>query len=161
MGAARDIWNGMANGDPGAFIGMPGRFGKGRTNTGNGGGGTGDGRIRGTGTGKATPAAPLTGRGTSTGIQFDVAHIREQGQDMIIIVVPPAVSRLSGIHQQEMYSELQHYAHEAGLAGRVVLVWRSGPGRMSFRAPTAWISFFQSVSLAWVGENINRRLTIG
>ena len=91
---------------------------------------------------------------------FEVAYIKEQGQDIIIVVVSPAVGKL-GLHEQHrVHDSLQAAATSAGLAGLVALVWDAGNGQMGFLAPTQWNSYFQGLSLQIVSAKINRKLTV-
>ena len=89
--------------------------------------------------------------------RFDVAHVREQGVDLIIVPLNDAFGHRSKPDQEAVIDELQVRATSAGLAGTVVPVWNSG-GRMAFIAPHAWHPFFKSLSLAAVGQSINREL---
>ena len=91
---------------------------------------------------------------------FDVAHIREQGQDMIIVPMRPEFGSKTSSDQAGIEHALASAAHGAGLAGRVVTVWDAGGGRMAFRGPPQWHTFLGSVSLHWVGANINKRITV-
>jgi len=90
---------------------------------------------------------------------FDVAHIREQGQNIIIVPMDRSFGHMTHQQRAEQAALLQQYAASAGLAGTVVPVWDSGGGRMAFLAPTPWHPFFRNVSLRFVAANINRRLT--
>ena len=54
---------------------------------------------------------------------FDVAHIREQGQDMIIFPVNDSFARKSNSEQDRVLSILEERAHGAGLAARAVAIW--------------------------------------
>lgn len=92
---------------------------------------------------------------------FDVAHIREQGQDIIIVLVDRSFGNKSQSEQNQITGKLQMCARSAGLAGTVVPVWDSGRGRMGFLAPQPWHPFFKGLSLSFVAANINRRLTCG
>lgn len=92
---------------------------------------------------------------------FDVAHIQEQGQHIIVIFVASSFGHKSTTEQNEVWENLQACAASAGLAGTVVLVWESGRGRMGFLAPSQWNRFFSSVSLSVLAANINRKLTCG
>lgn len=82
---------------------------------------------------------------------FNVAHIREQGQDIIIVIVDreptPADIR-----------QLQICANNAGLRGTVVPVWES-MGRFAFIAPRPWHPFFRSLTWDVVLMSVNKRLT--
>jgi hypothetical protein len=90
--------------------------------------------------------------------QFDVAHIREQGVDLIIVPLNSAFGSRPTSEQHAITAELQMRANAAGLAGTVVPVWESGY-RMTFIAPPGYHPFFQSISLAYVAANINRTLS--
>jgi len=90
--------------------------------------------------------------------KFKVAHIREQGQDIIMVLVNRNFSIKSEDEQNEICIWLQGCATLAGLAGTVVPVWDNG-GRLSFRAPQRWHPFFKSISLSFVAANINKTLS--
>ena len=90
--------------------------------------------------------------------RFKVAHIKEQGADMIIIPLDHSFSSKTTQGQNEILNELQVRASSAGLAGKVVPVWDNGGGRMAFMAPPNWHSFFNSINLRFVFANINREL---
>ena len=89
---------------------------------------------------------------------FEVAHLREQGQDMIIVPVNSSVGSKSQQQQNELKRSLQMYAANAGLAGTVCLVWNSG-NRFGFLAPSQWHSFFRSIDMSFVAINVNKKLT--
>lgn len=90
--------------------------------------------------------------------RFQVAHIREQGVDLIIIPLNDSFRFKSQTEQNQIISELQLRATNAGLAGTVVPVWDSGGGRMAFIAPPNWHPFFRSINLQFIAANINREL---
>jgi len=92
---------------------------------------------------------------------FEVAHIREQGQDIIIILMSRSFGNQSQEEQNKISIMLKECATAAGLAGTVVPVWDSGGGRMKFLAPQPWHPFFRNLSLRDVAANINRKLTCG
>jgi hypothetical protein len=89
---------------------------------------------------------------------FDIAHLREQGQDLIIVPLDSSFGHKSSGEQQHVIASLQACARSAGLAGTVVPVWEDGFGRMAFIAPRPWHPFFQSIGMDFVTGNINRRL---
>jgi hypothetical protein len=91
--------------------------------------------------------------------QFDVAHIREQGQDMVIVPLERSFGQRSSTQQNSMLRQIEIAARGAGLAGHAVLVWETSGGRMGFLAPPAWQSFFRNKSLQWVASNVNRSLS--
>jgi len=88
---------------------------------------------------------------------FRVAHLREQGQNMIVVPLDASFGNKPSSDQDATISELQMRAHGAGLAGTVVPVWESG-GRMSFIAPPPWHPFFKSLSMPSVVRNLNKEL---
>lgn len=90
--------------------------------------------------------------------RLDVAHVREQGVDLIIIPLDHNFGRQSQAQQDQAVTELQMRASTAGLRGTVVPVWDAGSGRMAFIAPRNWHSFFRGIDLRWVAMNINREL---
>lgn len=90
---------------------------------------------------------------------YDVAHIREQGVDLIIVPLKASFGRKSRSEQAEIQSYLQQCATSAGLAGTIVPVWEGSSGRMAFIAPTNWHAFFKSINMNFVAANINRKLT--
>lgn len=89
---------------------------------------------------------------------YEVAHIREQGQDMIIIPVSSSVNNMSNAKQNELKRALQYFAQDAGLAGEVCLVWQHGQ-HFHFLAPQPWHPFFKGMSMQFVAQNINKKLT--
>jgi hypothetical protein len=91
---------------------------------------------------------------------FHVAHLREQGQDIIMVVVSSSFGHRSTQEQIELQADLQRCATAAGLAGTVVPVWEVG-GRLHSLAPHEWRSYFQSLNWEYVRQNVNRRLSCG
>jgi hypothetical protein len=91
--------------------------------------------------------------------QYRIAHVKEQGVDLIIIPLEASFGNLTQPDQQKTIALLQLHATGAGLRGTVVPVWDSGTGQMFFIAPERWHPFFRSIGLAWVAANINRELS--
>lgn len=89
---------------------------------------------------------------------FKVAHLHEQGQDMIIVPLDSSFGRRITQDQNDIISDLQAHAHAAGLAGTVVPVWDNGGGRMAFVAPRPWHPFFKSINLRLIAMNLNKEL---
>jgi hypothetical protein len=90
---------------------------------------------------------------------FEVAHIQEQGQNMIIVPLDSDFEWQTPLVHGDTVRELELRSRAAGLAGRVVLVWEGGNGRMKFIAPQNWHPFFRSLSLAFVFRNLNKTLS--
>jgi|SRR5580693_632581 hypothetical protein len=91
--------------------------------------------------------------------KFQVAHIREQGADLIIIPLTSHFDLKSKAEQLETVDARQRCASDAGLAGTVVPVWKTASGGWSFLAPSNWTPFFKSLDIKAVAANLNRELT--
>lgn len=89
--------------------------------------------------------------------RFKVAHIREQGVDLIIVPLDSSVDYQTQEEQQAVADELQLRARAAGLAGTAVPVWDHG-GRLGFFAPQGFHPFFRGLSMDQVLASINREL---
>jgi hypothetical protein len=89
---------------------------------------------------------------------YEVAHVREQGEDLVIVVVDSKFRRKSDKKQREIQQSLQACAQDAGLAGTVVPVWDEGRGRIGFLAPKNYHPFFESISMADVPASVNKEL---
>lgn len=87
-----------------------------------------------------------------------VAHLRQQGQDMIIVPLDSEFGRRTSQERDGVISEIRLRSAAAGLAGEVVTVWDAGAGRMGFIAPPPWHPFFRSIGLGFVHANLNREL---
>lgn len=87
-----------------------------------------------------------------------VAHLREQGQDMIIVPMDRSFGSKPEDEQGDSMQELQMRCRAAGLKGTVVTVWDNGGGRMGFIAPRPWHPFFQNIGLSQVWANVNREI---
>jgi len=89
---------------------------------------------------------------------YKVAHIREQGVDVVIIPLDSSFGQKMEDDQHAIIAEFQARCIAAHLAGNVVVVWDAGGGRMAFIAPPNQHSFFKSINLQWVFANLNRDL---
>ena len=90
--------------------------------------------------------------------RFKVAHIREQGVDLVIVPLDNSFGNKISSDQSAVIAELQSHATGARLAGTVVPVWDGGGGRMNFIAPPNWHPFFRNLSLQWIAANINKEI---
>lgn len=88
---------------------------------------------------------------------FKVAHINEQGQNMIIVPLDSSFDNKSSFEQDGIMGELEDRAHAAGMAGTVVAVWQMG-GQMRFKAPRPWHPFFRSIGMNQILSSINKNL---
>ena len=83
---------------------------------------------------------------------FDVAHLYEQGQNIIMVLVGQQPTN-------RQCNALQMYASRAGLAGTVVPVWPQSFGGFGYLAPIQWHPYFRSLSWEDILMNVNRQLT--
>jgi hypothetical protein len=83
-----------------------------------------------------------------------VAHLREQGQDMIITPLERSFGYQPHSDQLEAVREIQLRANDAGLRGKVVAFWETG-----FIAPNPWHPFVRSLSLQTVWANVNKEIS--
>ena len=90
---------------------------------------------------------------------YKIAHIKEQGVDLIIIPLESRFGDMSRVDQERTIADLQIHASDANLAGTVVPVWDSGGGKLAFIAPQQWHPFFSGLNLVWVYGNLNRELS--
>ncbi|EKN6017385.1 hypothetical protein [Yersinia enterocolitica] len=90
--------------------------------------------------------------------KYKVAHIREQGVDLIITPLESSFDNKSSQSQNDFIQYLQGHAESAGLAGTVVPVWLCG-SRMKFIAPSGYHPFFRGLTWNSVLQNINKELT--
>lgn len=88
-----------------------------------------------------------------------IAHLCQQGQNMVIVPLDSSFGRKTQQEQAEAIEELQMRSRAAGLAGTVVPVWDGGGGRMSFIAPRPWQPFFQRLNLLVVHRKLNKILS--
>lgn len=91
---------------------------------------------------------------------FKIAHIREQGVDLVIAPLESSFGRKTEQEQSEIIASLQLCANSAGLAGKVIPVWREGNSHR-FIAPQQWHPFFKTFGWDDIMVNINKELTCG
>jgi hypothetical protein len=89
---------------------------------------------------------------------LQVAHLREQGANIIIVPLSDEFEYRSVQEQNDARLEIQARAHAAGLAGAVTVVWKHG-GRMRFLSPQNQSSFYRSIGLDFIYRNINKEIT--
>lgn len=90
--------------------------------------------------------------------KFPVAHLKEQGQDLVVIFVSSAMRYKTLQERQATLEDFQASSLAAGLAGTAALAWEFGSRLEYFCAP-AFQTFFSSLSYEDLTANINRTLT--
>jgi hypothetical protein len=91
---------------------------------------------------------------------FQVAHMRRDGQDVIIVPVDPSFGKRSPAEQARIQEAFQRSAATADIPGVVVPVWEDASGRMAFRAPPPWHEFFKTIDMVYVATALNRSLRL-
>lgn len=89
---------------------------------------------------------------------FEIAHINEQGVNVVVVFLDPAVAQKSPEEQNALATGLQLCSESAGLAGNVAMIWPGG-----FWAPRNQHAFFKSSGGSY-GElrlRINKSLSCG
>lgn len=90
---------------------------------------------------------------------FKVAHIHEQGQDMIIFPLTSAFGDYSVADQTADLSELERKAHAGGLAGLAAAVWDGGSGRIGYMGPQHWHGFLRGLTFNAVVARVNKSIS--
>ncbi|MBM3833081.1 MAG: PEGA domain-containing protein [Verrucomicrobia bacterium] len=93
-------------------------------------------------------------------IKYPVAHIRQKGVDLVIVLLDTSFGKMSPTAKAEILRMLQQNAQAAGLRGAVVPIWDRGDGRAEFLADRQLIPIIQNLTLQTVHANINRELII-
>lgn len=93
-----------------------------------------------------------------------IAHINEQGQDMIIIPVAGEFGRRATEDRRAALEAMRHAVREHGLAGTVVPVWPAEDDedmeRFHFMAPRPWHGFLRNRNWQWIAANLNRTIAV-
>jgi len=89
---------------------------------------------------------------------FQIAHINEQGVNVVVVFVDPAVAHKTPFEQSQIATSLQLCARSAGLAGNIAMIWPGG-----FWAPNNQHAFFGSAggSYGALLLRINKTLSCG
>ncbi|HTV58026.1 MAG TPA: hypothetical protein VMJ93_04060 [Verrucomicrobiae bacterium] len=90
--------------------------------------------------------------------RYKVAHVKEQGVDLIIVPLDAHYGLEAQNQQEEIRDHLQLRANAAGLVGTVVPVWKDAFGTMLFLAPPNWHPFFKSLTYEQVIGNLNKEI---
>ena len=91
---------------------------------------------------------------------FQVAQLRRDDQDVIIVPVDRSFGKRSPSEQSRIQEAFQRSAAAAQMPGVVVPVWEDVSGRMAFRAPPAWHEFFKSIDMVYVATALNHSLSL-
>src|SRR3954463_6941137 len=91
---------------------------------------------------------------------FQVAHLRRDGQDVIIVPVDRSFGKRSPAEQARIQEAFQRSAAAVDMVGVVVPVWEDASGRMAFRAPPPWHEFLKTIDMVYVATALNRTLSL-
>lgn len=107
------------------------------------------------------PQIPTASNVTVTPLPADgtpVAHIREQGVDLIIVPLDSRFADQAQDEQLRAIDKLRESARQARMGGEVVPVWDTGNGGMGFIAPKGFHPYFRSITFKFVQANLNSAL---
>ena len=90
---------------------------------------------------------------------FEIAHINEQGVDLILIPLNNSFGYKTQNEQNQITKKLQACAISARLKGTVIPIWIDSLNRMKFIAPQNYFPFLESINYDFVLANINKKLT--
>jgi hypothetical protein len=90
--------------------------------------------------------------------ELEIAHINEQGEDIILIPLNNTFGYKTRLEQEQTITSLQNFATRAGLKGKVIPVWVDVAKRMHFVAPEFYHAFMFSINYNYVLRNINKKL---
>jgi len=90
---------------------------------------------------------------------YKVAHIREQGKDVIIIPISNINNNLTNEKLNEIRRVFQTQAIKTKLSGEVCLVWEFNKQLFSL-APSQWKAFCANLNMRIVKQYINKELTL-
>ncbi|MEM6912344.1 MAG: hypothetical protein AAF511_00045 [Pseudomonadota bacterium] len=92
---------------------------------------------------------------------LQIAHIREQQTDLIIVPLDVKFGYRKNRRQEDILFDIKQAARRAGLKGHVVPVWLDDDHKeMKFMAPEAWHPFFTSIDWPWMTKRLNKTLEI-
>jgi hypothetical protein len=91
---------------------------------------------------------------------FQVAYLRRNGQDVIIVPVDGSFGKRSPAEQSRIQEAFQRSAAASDMPGVVVPVWEDASGKMAFRAPPPWHEFLKSIDMVYVATALNRSLSL-
>jgi hypothetical protein len=89
---------------------------------------------------------------------FKVAHIREQGQNMLLFPLDSSFGNKTSSDQNAILNELEDRAHAAGLAGSAAIFWQHG-GHGHFMGPRPWHPFLRGLSYNAVVRSLNKTIS--
>lgn len=89
---------------------------------------------------------------------FKVAHVQEQGQNMLLFPLDRSFGHKTPDQQRAIVDELEDRAHVAGLAGRAAVFWECN-GRTYSLGPQQWRNFLRSISIRRVIASVNKSIS--
>lgn len=90
--------------------------------------------------------------------RYKVAHLYEQGQNMLLFPVDGgSIHHKTNSEKNEILEELEARANAAGLAGSAALIWNYG-GQTHTYGPQRWQGFLRSISMQFVLRNVNQEI---
>ena len=88
---------------------------------------------------------------------FDVAHVREQGQNVLLFPLNSGIHHKTDREKAEILAELEARANAAGLAGTAAIVWEFGRRTHTY-GPRNWQGFLSSLTMTAVLQSVNQQI---
>jgi len=90
---------------------------------------------------------------------YKIAHIREQGKDVILIPITNVNNELTNEKLNEIRRIFQTHAIQTKLSGDVCLVWEFN-NKLCFLAPNQWKAFCTSLNMRIIKQYLNQEMTL-
>jgi hypothetical protein len=90
---------------------------------------------------------------------FNIANVKVQGADIVMIILDSSFERKSPRDQEEIIKEFQVRTTAAGFRGDVIPIWDGGKGTIHFRAPVNLHPFLSTITPYYVAENFKKQLS--
>ena len=88
---------------------------------------------------------------------FEVAHINEQGIDLILVPLKSSFGNQTSDEQNEIIHSLHICAANDDLKGTVIPIWQDSFRRVHFIAPDSYHPFLNSIDYNFVLANLNQK----
>ena len=90
---------------------------------------------------------------------FNIANVKVQGVDIVMIILDASFERKPFKEQEEIINEFQKRAITSGFHGEVIPIWDGGKGSIHFKAPPSLHPFLSTINQHYVAEHFNKQLS--
>lgn len=106
-------------------------------------------------TGLVCAAVLATSAVAGAATRYNVAHVRHQNSNMVIVVVGPGFFNGSRADQNRWFTGIEQCVKSLNYAGQTLLVGNVN-GRFYFHGPNSWHNFLRTINMNWVNARINK-----